>query len=160
MCITHVLRAVHEAAEERRHPSTSRLASRWSARHLSTSRMLSEMVCAGGRHSHKSMSGGSRPGPTTRIQPLAELTFADRAMTVQASTHADDYGLRVFALHIVTVPMHKWPRCSGMHNRFSLGRHGRPWSRLNPWQRCDLWAIGHSCRTILSSELFTLSPPL
>jgi hypothetical protein len=79
--------------------------------------MLSDMVCAGGRHSRKSTSGGSTPEPTRRIQPLAELTLTDKAMTLQASTQTPTTALFMCSrCMIVTVPMQSGWRCSGMHS--------------------------------------------
>ena len=51
------------------------------------SRMPAGAVRAGECHIRRTMSGGSTPDPTSRIQLLAELT-SDIAMTLQISAHA------------------------------------------------------------------------
>ena len=110
--------------------------------YLSTSRMLSDVVCAGACHNRESMSGGSTPNPIRMIQLLAELTLSDTAMTPHVSTHPRASPVFMCSsCMLVTVSMREGWGCSvldsiGGHRQ---GRHsaGRlPGARRGPWRHC------------------------
>jgi hypothetical protein len=107
--------------------------------------MLSDMVCAGGRHSRKSMSGGITPEATRAIKTLAELTSADKAMTLQASIHAPTIAVFMCSrCMIIIMPMRNgWPLFRNAQLRSTDPTHRRPWSRVNAWHGC-LCSFAHN----------------